>query len=76
MGSDEGSVCTCGHKQTHHWTVSRLYRQIAAMVMIYTDRLGASGFFNPAMGGDPISYLRLKPHLIESALGVPSWHCD
>lgn len=31
----------------------------AAMVMIYTDRLGVSGFFNPAMGGDPIAYQHL-----------------
>ena len=26
MGSDEGSVCKCGHKQSQHWTVSRLYK--------------------------------------------------
>ena len=31
----------------------------AAMIMIYTDRLGVSGFFNPAMGGDPIAYQHL-----------------
>ena len=26
MVSHEGSVCKCGHKQSQHWTVSRLYR--------------------------------------------------
>ena len=31
----------------------------AAMIMMYTDRLGVSGFFNPAMGGDPIAYQHL-----------------
>lgn len=31
----------------------------AAMVMMYTDRLGVSGFFNPDMGGDPIAYQHL-----------------
>jgi cytochrome c oxidase subunit 1 len=31
----------------------------AALIMLYTDRLGASGFFNPAMGGDPIAYQHL-----------------
>jgi cytochrome c oxidase subunit I len=31
----------------------------AAMIMIYTDRLGVSGFFNPTMGGDPIAYQHL-----------------
>ncbi len=31
----------------------------AAMIMSYTDRLGVSGFFNPAMGGDPIAYQHL-----------------
>jgi cytochrome c oxidase subunit 1 len=31
----------------------------AAMIMTYTDRLGVSGFFNPAMGGDPIAYQHL-----------------
>ena len=25
-----------------------------SMIMMYTDRLGVSGFFNPAMGGDPL----------------------
>jgi cytochrome c oxidase subunit 1 len=28
----------------------------AALVMLFTDRLGVSGFFNPNMGGDPIAY--------------------
>jgi len=28
----------------------------AALLMLLTDRLGVSGFFNPAMGGDPIAY--------------------
>jgi len=28
----------------------------AALIMLYTDRLGVSGFFNPAMGGDPLAY--------------------
>jgi cytochrome c oxidase subunit 1 len=28
----------------------------AALIMLTTDRLGVSGFFNPAMGGDPIAY--------------------
>ena len=27
--------------------------------MLLTDRLGVSGFFNPAMGGDPIAYAHL-----------------
>ena len=31
----------------------------SAMIMMYTDRLGISGFFNPAMGGDPIAYQHL-----------------
>ena len=31
----------------------------AAMIMMYTDRLGITGFFNPAMGGDPIAYQHL-----------------
>lgn len=31
----------------------------AALIMTYTDRLGISGFFNPAMGGDPIAYQHL-----------------
>lgn len=31
----------------------------AALIMLYTDRLGLSGFFNPAMGGDLIAYQHL-----------------
>ncbi len=31
----------------------------AALVMLLTDRLGVSGFFNPSVGGDPIAYLHL-----------------
>jgi len=31
----------------------------ASLIMLYTDRLGVSGFFNPAMGGDPIAYQHL-----------------
>lgn len=31
----------------------------AALIMTYTDRLGISGFFNPALGGDPIAYQHL-----------------
>jgi cytochrome c oxidase subunit I len=29
------------------------------LIMLYTDRLGISGFFNPALGGDPIAYQHL-----------------
>jgi cytochrome c oxidase subunit I len=31
----------------------------ASLIMLYTDRLGISGFFNPALGGDPIAYQHL-----------------
>ena len=31
----------------------------ASLIMLYTDRLGISGFFNPALGGDPITYQHL-----------------
>lgn len=31
----------------------------ASLIMLYTDRLGVSGFFNPALGGDPIAYQHL-----------------
>ncbi|NOJ28620.1 MAG: cytochrome c oxidase subunit I [Nitrososphaeraceae archaeon] len=31
----------------------------AALIMTYTDRLGITGFFNPAMGGDPVAYQHL-----------------
>jgi cytochrome c oxidase subunit 1 len=31
----------------------------AALIMMYTDRLGVTGFFNPALGGDPIAYQHL-----------------
>jgi cytochrome c oxidase subunit 1 len=31
----------------------------AALLMLLTDRFGVSGFFNPAMGGDPIAYAHL-----------------
>jgi hypothetical protein len=31
----------------------------AALVMLFTDRRGVSGFFNPNMGGDPVAYQRL-----------------
>ncbi len=31
----------------------------AALVMLSTDRLGVSGFFNPEMGGDPVAYQHL-----------------
>ncbi|ABK78586.1 heme/copper-type cytochrome/quinol oxidase, subunit 1 [Cenarchaeum symbiosum A] len=31
----------------------------AALLMLLTDRLGVSGFFNPAVGGDPIAYAHL-----------------
>jgi cytochrome c oxidase subunit 1 len=31
----------------------------AALIMTYTDRLGVTGFFNPALGGDPIAYQHL-----------------
>lgn len=31
----------------------------AALLMLLTDRLGVSGFFNPALGGDPIAYAHL-----------------
>ena len=31
----------------------------ASLIMLYTDRLGISGFFNPALGGDPLTYQHL-----------------
>jgi cytochrome c oxidase subunit 1 len=31
----------------------------AALIMTYTDRLALTGFFNPALGGDPIAYQHL-----------------
>ena len=31
----------------------------ASSIMLYTDRLGISGFFNPALGGDPLTYQHL-----------------
>ncbi len=31
----------------------------AALVMLYTDRLGITGFFNPNLGGDPVAYQHL-----------------
>jgi cytochrome c oxidase subunit 1 len=31
----------------------------AALIMLYTDRLGVTGFFNPDMGGDPLAYQHL-----------------
>jgi cytochrome c oxidase subunit 1 len=31
----------------------------ASLIMMYTDRLGVTGFFNPDMGGDPIAYQHL-----------------
>src|SRR5207244_12353101 len=31
----------------------------ASLIMLLTDRLGVSGFFNPSLGGDPIAYLHL-----------------
>jgi len=31
----------------------------ASLIMLYTDRLGVTGFFNPDMGGDPVAYQHL-----------------
>jgi cytochrome c oxidase subunit 1 len=31
----------------------------ASLIMLYTDRLGITGFFNPALGGDPLAYQHL-----------------
>jgi len=40
-------------------TLGALPTFTASLIMLYTDRLGLSGFFNPAMGGDPIAYQHL-----------------
>lgn len=40
-------------------TLAALPTFTAALIMLYTDRLGVSGFFNPDMGGDPIAYQHL-----------------
>jgi cytochrome c oxidase subunit 1 len=40
-------------------TLAALPTFTAALIMLYTDRLGVSGFFNPEMGGDPIAYQHL-----------------
>ncbi|MEM2759452.1 MAG: cbb3-type cytochrome c oxidase subunit I [Nitrososphaerales archaeon] len=40
-------------------TLAALPTFTAALIMLYTDRLGVSSFFNPAMGGDPIAYQHL-----------------
>lgn len=40
-------------------TLAALPTFTAALIMLYTDRLGVSGFFDPANGGDPIAYQHL-----------------
>lgn len=40
-------------------TLAALPTFTAALIMLYTDRLGVSGFFDPARGGDPIAYQHL-----------------
>jgi cytochrome c oxidase subunit I len=44
---------------TSFMTIVAIPTFAAALIMLYTDRLGISGFFNPAMGGDPIAYQHL-----------------
>ena len=40
-------------------TVVAMPTYAASLIMLLTDRLGVSGFFNPSLGGDPIAYLHL-----------------
>ncbi|GIU71722.1 MAG: cytochrome c oxidase subunit 1 [Candidatus Nitrosocaldaceae archaeon] len=44
---------------TSMMTLAALPTFTAGLIMLYTDRLGVSGFFDPNVGGDPIAYQHL-----------------
>ena len=52
-------LLACAYLTSSLITVVAVPTFAAALLMLLTDRLGASGFFNPIMGGDPIAYQHL-----------------